>query len=146
MLLADVGDDAAAAVNAWRVVADALRLESVELRSATAAGLHPARTAEIVAADRVLGVVGEVDPETLEAYELPHERVGFIELDLANLAAAPRRPLAARPVSRFPSSDVDLAFVVDDSVPAAEIEATLARPPVSCANRSSSSTSTGEPA
>jgi phenylalanyl-tRNA synthetase beta chain len=127
LLLADIGDDAAAAVNSWRVVADALGLESVELRAATAAGLHPARTAEIVAADRVLGVLGEVDPQTLEAYELPHERVGFIELDLANLAAAPRRPLAARPVSRFPSSDVDLAFVVDDAVPAAEIEATLAR-------------------
>ena len=30
-------------------------------------------------------------------------------------------------MSRFPSSDVDLAFVVTDSVPAAAIEATLGR-------------------
>jgi len=30
-------------------------------------------------------------------------------------------------VSRFPSSDVDLAFVVADSVPAAAVEATLRR-------------------
>jgi phenylalanyl-tRNA synthetase beta chain len=30
-------------------------------------------------------------------------------------------------VSRFPSSDVDLAFVVDDSVPAAAIEVALGR-------------------
>lgn len=126
LLLADVGDDAAAAVNAWRVVADALRLEGVELRAATRSGLHPARTAEIVAGDAVLGVVGEVDPQALEAYELPHSRVGWLELDLASLAAAPRRPLAARAVSRFPSSDVDLAFVVEDSVPAEEIETTLA--------------------
>jgi phenylalanyl-tRNA synthetase beta chain len=29
------------------------------------------------------------------------------------------------PVSRFPSSDVDLAFVVDDSVPAAEVAKTV---------------------
>jgi len=28
-------------------------------------------------------------------------------------------------VSRYPSSDVDLAFVVDDRVPAAEVERTL---------------------
>jgi phenylalanyl-tRNA synthetase beta chain len=67
-----------------------------------------------------------VDPQTLEAYELPHSRVGWLELDLAILAAAPRRPPIARPVSRFPSSDVDLAFVVEDSVPAAQVETTLA--------------------
>jgi len=125
LVLADVDDDAAAAVRAWRVIADALGLEGAELRPAQRAGLHPARTAEIVAAGTVLGVVGEVDPETLRASELARPRAGWLELDLAKLAAAPRRPLEARPVSRFPSSDVDLAFVVDDPVPAAAIEATL---------------------
>ena len=127
LLLADVDDDADAALNAWRVVADALRLEGVELRPASRAGLHPARTAEILAGDTVLGVVGEVDPETLQAYELVQPRAGWLELDLCKLAAAPRRPLVARPVSRFPSSDVDLAFVVADLVPAAAIELALGR-------------------
>lgn len=89
--------------------------------------MHPARTAEIVAGGEVLGVVGEIDPETLSAFDLVHARVGWLELDLAKLDAAPRLPLAARPVSRFPSSDVDLAFVVADSVPAAQVEATLRR-------------------
>jgi phenylalanyl-tRNA synthetase beta chain len=125
LLLADAGDDAAAAVNAWRVIADALRLDGVELRSATRDGLHPARTAEIVAGGTVLGVVGEVDPQTLEAFELPQPRAGWIELDLQKLAAAPRRPTEAGAVSRFPSSDVDLAFIVSDSVPAANVERTL---------------------
>jgi len=127
LVLAQAEDDAATAVNAWRVVADALRLEGVELRPAIRTGLHPARTAEIVAGDSVLGVVGEIDPETLQANELPHARVGWLELDLAKLAGAPRWPLAARPVSRFPSSDVDLAFVVADSVAAAAVESTLRR-------------------
>ncbi|MGO9148887.1 MAG: phenylalanine--tRNA ligase subunit beta [Acidimicrobiales bacterium] len=125
LLLADLDDDAGAAVNAWRVIADALRLEGADLRPAVRAGLHPARTAEIVACDIVLGVVGEVDPETLLEYDLVHTRAGWLELDLLKLAAAPRRPLVARPVSRFPSSDVDLAFVVADSVPAAAIEVAL---------------------
>jgi phenylalanyl-tRNA synthetase beta chain len=127
LLLADLEDDASAAVRAWRVVADAIGLEQVEFRVASRAGLHPARTAELVAADTVIGVVGEVDPDTLEAFELPDRRVGWLELDLERLAAAPRRPLTARPVSRFPSSDVDLAFVVEDQLPAAEIEETLRR-------------------
>lgn len=127
LLLADVDADAGAAVNAWRVIADALRLEGAELRPAGKPGLHPARTAEIVVGDTVLGLVGEVDSETLQAYDLPYPRAGWLELDLGKLATAPRRPPVARPVSRFPSSDVDLAFVVADSVPAAAIEATLRR-------------------
>jgi phenylalanyl-tRNA synthetase beta chain len=127
LLLADVDDDAGAAANAWRVIADAFRLEGAELRPAGKPGLHPARTAEIVAGDTVLGFVGEVDPETLQAYDLPYPRAGWLELDLEKLAAAPRRSPVARPVSRFPSSDVDLAFVVADSVPAAAIGATLRR-------------------
>ena len=125
LVLADLDDDAGAAVNAWRVIADALRLEGAELRPTVRAGLHPARTAEIVAAGTVLGVVGEVDPDTLQAYELARARAGWLELDLLKLAAAPRRALNARAVSRFPSSDVDLAFVVADSVPAAAVETEL---------------------
>jgi phenylalanyl-tRNA synthetase beta chain len=53
-------------------------------------------------------------------------RVGWIELDLGLLLDAPRRPRQARPVSRYPSSDVDLAFVVDEATPAGEVEETLA--------------------
>jgi phenylalanyl-tRNA synthetase beta chain len=127
LLLADVDDDAGTALNAWRVVSDALRLEGAELRPVARVGLHAARTAEIVLAGTVLGVVGEVDPETLQAYEIVQRRAGWLELDLRKLAAAPRRSLVARPVSRFPSSDVDLAFVVADSVAAAAIESTLRR-------------------
>ena len=126
LLLADYNDDAASAIMAWRTIADALRLEDTELRPAVRAGLHPARSAEIVAGDSVLGVVGEIDPETLQGYDLVHARVGWLELDLAKLAVAPRRPLAAKPVSHFPSSDVDLAFIVADSVPASAVEARLA--------------------
>jgi len=37
----------------------------------------------------------------------------------------PRRPAAARPVTRFPSADVDLAFVVDDAAPASAVEDAL---------------------
>ena len=37
----------------------------------------------------------------------------------------PRRSEEARPVSRYPSSDFDLAFVVPDRVPAGTVEGTL---------------------
>ena len=75
-----------------------------------------------------LGCLGEVDPDVLSAFGLGGrtERVGWIEVDLGLVLTAPRRPLQARPVSRFPSSDVDLAFVVDEATAAGAVEDTLA--------------------
>jgi phenylalanyl-tRNA synthetase beta chain len=55
-------------------------------------------------------------------------RVGWLEVDLeALLNDAARRDALMVPVSRFPSSDIDLAFVVDEAAPAAAVEKTLRR-------------------
>jgi phenylalanyl-tRNA synthetase beta chain len=51
--------------------------------------------------------------------------VGWLEVDLDSVAGLPRDPHVYRPVSIYPSSDVDLAFEVDDAVPAGEVEAVL---------------------
>lgn len=97
------------------------------------AGCHPTRHALVVANGQgegeggpgpatVLGAVGEVDPLLLEAFGLDGgRRVGWLAVDLGRLTAAPRRSALARPVSRFPPSDVDLAFLLDRAVPAASL-------------------------
>ena len=123
--LARPGDDARTAVGLWRSLADALRLEGVAMEAAALPGLHPMRSARLVGAGgTVLGAVGEVDPGVLAAHDLPG-RVGWLDVDLEALLAQPRRPVVMRPVSRYPSSDVDLAFVVPDEIPAAAVEAAL---------------------
>jgi phenylalanyl-tRNA synthetase beta chain len=53
------------------------------------------------------------------------ERVGWLEIDLDVLLALPHGQPVHRPVSRFPSSDIDLAFEVDEAVSATDVEATL---------------------
>jgi len=89
------------------------------------AGLHPTRTATVCGADGApLGLIGEVDPDVLADLGVAG-RVGVLEVDLHLLLAEPRCPEEARPVSRFPSSEVDLAFSVPDTVSAADVEATL---------------------
>ena len=48
-------------------------------------------------------------------------RIGWLEVDLGLLfdeRVVPRRAMVAAAVSRFPSSDIDLALVVDDGMPA----------------------------
>ena len=123
--LTGVGGDAVGAVRVWSIVAGALRLDEVRLDAATVPGLHPTRTARLFGREgEDLGLIGEVDPDVLEAHEIVG-RVGWIECDLGRLLATARRSEQARPVSRFPSNDIDLAFEVEESTPAAAVEATL---------------------
>ena len=119
-----VARDAVTAKHLLDTLIEGLRLTDVTLEAATAEGLHPGRSAQVVCGGTVAGVVGEVDPAVVAAWSIPG-RVGWIDLDLATLLAAPRRPLEQAPVSRFPSSDIDLAFVIDDTVPAHRAERAL---------------------
>jgi phenylalanyl-tRNA synthetase beta chain len=87
-------------------------------------GLHPTRTARVVLGDAEAGHIGEVDPAVLEAWGV-EGRVGWLSLDLGVLLPSAPRYRAARPISRYPSSDIDLAFVVADAVPAAAVAAAV---------------------
>ncbi len=144
--LAGEGDDARSAAAAWTALADAFAILDVDVVAPGASddpalglvppGLHPTRSARLVLSGRdggpgrAIGVVGEVDPDVLEEFGLDagRHRVGWLEVDLeALLNDAARRDALMVPVSRFPSSDIDLAFVVDEAVPAAAVEKTLRR-------------------
>jgi phenylalanyl-tRNA synthetase beta chain len=116
--------DAYDAVDLVRVVADALELDGWDLEAATIPGYHPGRAARIRASGVVVGAVGELHRDVLAAVGLTAPVVGF-EADLEALRAAPRRDRTFRALSPFPPSTIDLAFVVDDTVPAAALAATL---------------------
>lgn len=119
------GSDAPAAVREWWAVAELLGLRGVSVVNGPVPGLHPTRSARLVAgAGAAVGAVGELDPQVLEAHGIG-ERVGWVELDLDAADALPRDPHAFRPVSVYPSSDVDLAFEVDEDVPASAVEAAI---------------------
>lgn len=98
-----------------------------------ATGMHPTRSALVMArrADPrtrpVVAVVGEVDPGVLQASFVQTPRVAWIVASLPLLFSLPLRSAKAVPVSRYPSSDVDLAFLLDEDVPAARLQETLAR-------------------
>jgi phenylalanyl-tRNA synthetase beta chain len=129
-------DDARSAVAAWHVLADAFRLSGVRLvapdpEAGPLPGLHPTRSARLVASSsgRSIGAVGEIDPDVAVAFGLTQatgsgsaaRRIGWLEVDLGLLfdpSVVERRAMVAAAVSRFPSSDIDLALVVADDVPA----------------------------
>ena len=119
-----VGGGVTGAVNALRRIETATRLANLSLLAATRPGMHPGRCAEVLLDGDSAGYVGEVDPEVSAGWGID-ANIGWLEIDLGRVATAKRRSELAVPVSRFPSSDIDLAFVVADAIPAAAIEKTL---------------------
>ncbi len=148
LLLAGPDDDARSAAASWSAIVEALGIEQVELEQRVDSGLqdaaeedkvewgkglHPTRFARLVvksgpSAGTALGEVGEIDPDVLSSFGIDpaQRRVGWLLFDVGlMLDAAPRRSSAVVPVSRYPSTDVDLAFIVPDEVPAHSVETTL---------------------
>jgi phenylalanyl-tRNA synthetase beta chain len=129
VVVAGDGAGAELAARLWGVLADDLRLNGIDVEAGEIEGFHPTRGARIVASGPagVLGAVGEVAPEVAEAYGL-NGRVGLFTVSLEKLINdVGRGSDQAAPVSRFPPSDTDLAFLVPDEVPAGAVEATLRR-------------------
>jgi len=119
------GTEAPAAVALWFELAAALAVGDVSVEAAEIAGLHPTRAAQLCAGDgTVVGAVGEVDPDVAAAHGIA-ERVAWLEVDLGVLLGRPHGNVRLVPVSRQPSSDTDLAFVLADAVPAAHLTETL---------------------
>jgi phenylalanyl-tRNA synthetase beta chain len=115
------GRDAMAAMEVWREVASAMGFGARVDQSKPPPGLHPTRSATLSLGRDAIGTVGEVHPDVLDAYGVD-ERVAVLELDLSVLLANEAKVPMWKPTSRFPSSDLDLAFATPDSVTAEKVE------------------------
>ncbi|TDC82693.1 phenylalanine--tRNA ligase subunit beta [Micromonospora sp. KC606] len=96
--------------------------DRIEVRAVEHAPWHPGRCAALLVDGTVVGYAGELHPAVVTTLELPR-RASAMEL---NLDALPPAPLAPAPtVSTFPPALIDVALVLDESVPAAEVRRTL---------------------
>ncbi|TAK79431.1 MAG: phenylalanine--tRNA ligase subunit beta, partial [Dehalococcoidia bacterium] len=87
-------------------------------------GMLPGHVARLEAGGQPFGILGEVHPDTLEAFGIDQPAVLF-EIDLALLLPHLPRRRATRSLSRFPAVTQDLAVVVDDSVTAGALQAII---------------------
>lgn len=115
------GREAPAAVAAWREIAAAMGIGARIDQTRVPPGLHGTRSATLVAGRDPIGAVGEVAPQVLRAYDID-ERVAVLELDLRHVIEREPKPATWKPTSRHPSSDLDLAFVLDEDVPAEKLD------------------------
>ena len=87
-------------------------------------GMLPGRTAHLAVADEVVGLLAEVHPDTLRAFDI-EQPVALFEVDLARLLPHLPQRRTARGVPRFPAVEQDLAVVVDDGVAAGALRRAL---------------------
>ena len=110
------------AVEAARVVARTARVP-LPVRAARHAPWHPGRCAALLAdGDRLVGHAGELHPRVVAALDLP-ERTCAMELDLDALGVG--GPVQAPRLSTYPPALLDVALVVPEAVPAADVEGAL---------------------
>lgn len=88
--------------------------------------LHPGRAAEVTSHGRAVGIVGELHPTVASQFGIPGDtRVAVAEVDLQALSEVGLEPIDYHPVSSFQPSEQDFAVVVDEDVPAADVEAAV---------------------
>ena len=104
-----------------RGLADALHLGPFDDQTRRAApGLHPSGSFSLQHAGRTAFTLGQLDPRVADLWELPRETY-VAEIDLASLLAVAVRPRAVVPV-RYPAARRDIAFVVAEDVPWADVQ------------------------
>jgi phenylalanyl-tRNA synthetase beta chain len=118
------GREAPAAAEIWWDLVEHLLVEDASLENASVTGLHATRAAHLFASGTEVGVAGEIAPDVLEAFEITG-RAAWIEVDLTVLFGLPHGEHQLEPFSRYPSSDIDLAFVVGEDLPAAALRSPL---------------------
>ena len=124
------------AIEAARALA-AVEHVTLDVRAAAEPPFHPGRCAALFVragatdADRgspewLAGYAGELHPRVVAAFGLP-ERTCAFELDLAVIAAAAEvaGPVRGPALSAYPLATQDIALVVADDVPAADVAAAL---------------------
>ncbi|WP_136089758.1 phenylalanine--tRNA ligase subunit beta [Auritidibacter ignavus] len=105
-------------------IADAVGV-ALEVRQGAHQAFHPGRCAELVTASgSVLGYAGELLPKYVQQQHLP-ERVAAVELDLDRLLDEVPEVVEARAVSPYPAVTQDVALVVDEAMPAAQVKRVL---------------------
>ena len=117
----DSRDGELAALRSWTLLVDALSIGAQVDQKTTPPGYHPGRSATLRRGKQVIGAMGELSPLVLQRHGIAG-RVSCLELSLTTVLREEPKPALAKPVSRYPSSDIDLAFVAPDSLVASDIQ------------------------
>lgn len=104
-----------------------LGLHDVKYEPGTHPSFHPGKCARVLMGERQLAVFGELHPQVQGQYDLGGHTLQAITLNLDVLGELLPERFDSRPVPQYPPVIEDLALVVDESLPAGQVEAMIAQ-------------------
>jgi phenylalanyl-tRNA synthetase beta chain len=108
------------------ILVERLHLPDVRYMPAEDPRFHPGKAVSLLSGETLLGLFGEVHPVVKSHYDLRSEApIQAAELDLDALIALSPDRWTLDPVPVFPPVLEDIAVVVGEGVPAAQVEATI---------------------
>ncbi len=102
-----------------------LHLTAVAFEPVTHPTFAPGRTARALVGGQEVGILGEIHPQVQAVFDLPSGPVCMAELDLDVLLTCVPLTYRVAAVPRFPPALQDIALVVDDGIPAADLTAVV---------------------
>jgi phenylalanyl-tRNA synthetase beta chain len=104
---------------------DGLHIAGASYRPANHPSFHPGKCAEVLLGEQVLGVIGELHPLVKGNYDFGESPVLAGEFDLDSILKHLDPGYVTAPVPVYPPVLEDIAVIVDEAVPAAQIEAVI---------------------
>ncbi len=105
---------------------DSLHLEGVSFEPLVNDSCTPGRTAQLRIGGTSAGWLGEIHPEVARRFGLGGTPVIACELDMSLLLSRVPGPFTSRPVPTYPPIKEDIAVIVEDATPSAEVRAVIA--------------------
>ena len=100
---------------------DYYKIDNYKFEKAAYEIFHPGRAANILINGKDYGMIGEIHPDIQEDEDLP-ERTAIVEINLDNLfALTGRDSIRHGEISRYPSTERDLALIVSEEVTAGAV-------------------------
>ncbi|MBN2472587.1 MAG: phenylalanine--tRNA ligase subunit beta, partial [Anaerolineae bacterium] len=103
----------------------ALHVPNARFETAVHPCFHPGKCARLVAGDEEIGYLGELHPRVSENYDLSAAPVLAADLDADALYRKAEKRFESAPVPAYPPVIEDLAMIVGDDMPAAQVQATI---------------------
>jgi phenylalanyl-tRNA synthetase beta chain len=107
-------------VGALELITGRLSLQPFSVTAVPVPYCHPGKSALITRGDEPIGVVGEIHPTVLAAFDLD-QAVTLAEIDFDRLIDQGVSPPQYRSIPRFPSVTRDVSIIVDAGVQAGQI-------------------------
>jgi phenylalanyl-tRNA synthetase beta chain len=107
-------------IGALELLTEQLRLLPCRMVATPVSYCHPGKSALIMRGDEPIGVVGEIHPTVLAAFDLS-QPVMVAEVDFDRFIGQGVQPTLYRQVPRFPSVTRDLSLIIDATVEAGQI-------------------------